>query len=46
MLAISLNLEDIKEASDFDVTCVVVRMSDMERLQLSSKTMPVLGHVS
>ena len=41
-----VNLEDIKEASGFDVTCVVVRISDMETLLLSSKTMPVLGHVS
>ena len=41
-----VNLEDIKEASGFDITCVVVRISDMEKLQMSSKTMPVLGHVS
>ena len=41
-----VNLEDIKEASGFDVTCVVVRISDMERLYLSSGTMPVLGQVS
>ena len=42
-----VNLEDIKEASGFDVNGVVVRISDMVRLlSLSSKTMPVLGHVS
>ena len=27
-----VNLEDIKEARGFDVTCVVVRISDLERL--------------
>ena len=27
-----VNLEDIKEASGFDLTYVVVRVSDMERL--------------
>ena len=27
-----VNLEDIEEAIGFDVTCVVVRISDMERL--------------
>ena len=27
-----VNLEDIKEASALDVTCVAVRISDMERL--------------
>ena len=27
-----VNLEDIKDASGFHVTCVVVRSSDMERL--------------
>ena len=27
-----VKLEDNKEASGFDVTCVVVRISDMERL--------------
>ena len=38
-----VNLQDIQEASGLDVTCVVVRISDMERLKLSSKTMPVMG---
>ena len=27
-----VNLEDMKEASGFDVTCVVVGISNMERL--------------
>ena len=41
-----VNLEDIEEASAFDVTCVVVRISNMEILYLSTKKGPVLDHVS
>ena len=29
-----VNLEDIKEASDFDATCVVARIRNMENLEM------------